>query len=156
MQGLLDAAGPPPGLEPELDSYLRRCADANLMVINVESVPALDNLDSLLAVPGLDGVLIGPHDLSCSLGLPERYDHPGFSPPASGSFSGPAPPAWGGIHFWGDPEQQQRFLDMGANLLIHSGDIMLFRKHLAADLRAMRQAAGLATEAAADPAAVTI
>lgn len=157
LQGLLDAAGPTPALEPEMEAYLRRAADANLMVINVESVPALDNLDSLLAVPGLDGVLIGPHDLSCSLGLPEQYDHPRFLAACERIFlRARAAGVGAGIHFWGDPEQQLRFLDMGANLLIHSGDILLFRKHLAADLRAMRQAAGLAAEAPADPAAVTI
>jgi 2-keto-3-deoxy-L-rhamnonate aldolase RhmA len=157
LQGLLDAAGTSPGLEPELDSYLRRSAEANLMVINVESVPALDNLDSLLAVPGLDGVLIGPHDLSCSLGLPEQYDHPRFLAACERIFRRARAAGVGaGIHFWGEPEQQRRFLDMGANLLIHSGDIMLFRKHLSADLRAMRQTAGLAAEVAADPATVTI
>ena len=37
---------------------------------------ALETLDEILAVPGLDAVLIGPHDLSCSLGFPEDYDHP--------------------------------------------------------------------------------
>ena len=29
-------------------------------------------------MPGLDGVLIGPHDLSCSLGMPEEYGRPEF------------------------------------------------------------------------------
>ena len=27
---------------------------------------------------GVDAVLIGPHDLSCNLGVPEQYDHPKF------------------------------------------------------------------------------
>ena len=35
-------------------------------------------LSAYEAVPGLDAVLIGPHDLSCSLGIPEQYTHPRF------------------------------------------------------------------------------
>lgn len=45
------------------------------MLINVESGPALAALPSLLAVPGLDGVFIGPHDLSVQLGVPEAWGH---------------------------------------------------------------------------------
>lgn len=33
-------------------------------IINVESVPAMERLDELLAVLDLDAVLVGPHDLS--------------------------------------------------------------------------------------------
>ncbi len=43
------------------------------------SPPAvLATLFSYLVRTGLDAVLIGPHDLSCSLGIPEQYDHPRF------------------------------------------------------------------------------
>ena len=45
------------------------------MLINVESGPALASLPSLLAVPSLDGVFIGPHDLSVQLGVPEAWGH---------------------------------------------------------------------------------
>ncbi|HAO66997.1 MAG TPA: aldolase, partial [Verrucomicrobiales bacterium] len=48
-----------------------------------------------------------------------------------------------GIHFWGDVSQQVRFLEMGANFLIHSADILLFQKHLSADLCAIRKTAGI-------------
>jgi len=39
---------------------------------------AIENLDAILSVPGLDAVLIGPHDLSVSLGIPEQYRDPAF------------------------------------------------------------------------------
>ncbi len=35
-------------------------------------------MDEILAVAGLDAVLIGPHDLWTSLGIPEQYDDPRF------------------------------------------------------------------------------
>lgn len=44
-------------------------ADAPLVVVMVESASALDDLDAVLAVEGLDGVYVGPGDLSLALGL---------------------------------------------------------------------------------------
>jgi 4-hydroxy-2-oxoheptanedioate aldolase len=44
-------------------------ADDPLVVVMVESASALDDLDAVLAVEGLDGVYVGPGDLSLSLGL---------------------------------------------------------------------------------------
>jgi 4-hydroxy-2-oxoheptanedioate aldolase len=44
-------------------------SDRPLLVAMVETATALDDLDALLAVGGLDGVYVGPGDLSLSLGL---------------------------------------------------------------------------------------
>ena len=65
-------------IESELESYIKTNNRGNGLVINIESTDAMENLDDLLSVQGVDAVLIGPHDLSCSLGVPEKYDHPDF------------------------------------------------------------------------------
>ncbi|MCV2489267.1 aldolase/citrate lyase family protein [Geodermatophilus sp. YIM 151500] len=44
-------------------------ADQPLVIAMVETATALDDLDAVLAVEGLDGVYVGPGDLSLSLGL---------------------------------------------------------------------------------------
>ena len=44
-------------------------ADQPLLIVMVEAATALDDLDAVLAVEGLDGVYVGPGDLSLSLGL---------------------------------------------------------------------------------------
>jgi 4-hydroxy-2-oxoheptanedioate aldolase len=43
--------------------------DAPLVIVMVETASALDDLDAVLAVDGLDGVYVGPGDLSLSLGM---------------------------------------------------------------------------------------
>ena len=40
----------------------------------IETRRALDQLDDILAVPGIDAVYVGPADLSITLGLPPRMD----------------------------------------------------------------------------------
>jgi len=44
-------------------------ADEPLVIVMVESATALDDLDAILAVEGLDGIYVGPGDLSLSLGM---------------------------------------------------------------------------------------
>lgn len=44
-----------------------------LVIIQVESRTALENLDEMLSVPGVDVALVGPADLSISLGCPGAF-----------------------------------------------------------------------------------
>ncbi|MBT5813643.1 MAG: aldolase [Opitutales bacterium] len=143
LQGILDGGD----VEPELEVYISNGAKERLFIVNIESVPALDALDDILAVPGIDGLLIGPHDLSCSLGIPEKYDDPAFLAACETIFQKARAAGIGaGIHFWGSVEQQERFLRLGANFLIHSADISLFQKHLKNELGAIRNAIGIAPQ----------
>jgi 2-dehydro-3-deoxyglucarate aldolase len=53
-------------------------AQAPLLVAMVEHCRAVDHLDEILNVEGLDALLIGPYDLSASMGLTAQFDHPHF------------------------------------------------------------------------------
>jgi 2-dehydro-3-deoxyglucarate aldolase/4-hydroxy-2-oxoheptanedioate aldolase len=54
-----------------------RAANASVVVIpQIEQVEALNNLDEILAVPGVTTVVIGPNDLAGSLGYPGEPRHP--------------------------------------------------------------------------------
>jgi len=53
-------------------------AQAPLLVAMIEHVNAVENLESILAVEGLDAILIGPYDLSASLGLTAEFEHARF------------------------------------------------------------------------------
>ena len=58
--------------------YLERRNRNSVCIIGIESVPAIENLDNILHVPGIDGIFVGPNDLSISLGIPDQYDHPDY------------------------------------------------------------------------------
>jgi 2-dehydro-3-deoxyglucarate aldolase/4-hydroxy-2-oxoheptanedioate aldolase len=47
-----------------------------MVVLQIETVRALEARDELLSVPGIDAVMIGPVDLSISLGVPGEFEHP--------------------------------------------------------------------------------
>ena len=55
--------------------YLARADEEVLCIVQVETKESVENLDEILAVPGVDAAYIGPADLSLSLGLPPASDH---------------------------------------------------------------------------------
>ena len=57
------------------DSY-RNEAQAPLIIAQIEHIKAVDNLESILSVGGLDATIIGPYDLSASMGLTGDLEHP--------------------------------------------------------------------------------
>lgn len=126
--------------ERELANYLaRRNADSILMV-NIESRPALDALDEILRVPQLDAVIIGPHDLSCSLGIPEQYHHPAFDSAVrqiirKARDAGVAV----GVHYWAIDQIVQWARD-GLNVIIYSSDIRSFAESISTDLQTIKDA----------------
>jgi 2-dehydro-3-deoxyglucarate aldolase len=59
------------------DAY-RTEAQAPLLVAMIEHVRAIDNLEAIVAVEGLDALFIGPYDLSASMGLTGEFGHRDF------------------------------------------------------------------------------
>jgi 2-dehydro-3-deoxyglucarate aldolase len=46
------------------------------VIIQIEHIDAIENIDEILSVSGIDGVFIGPYDLSASMGIPGQFNHP--------------------------------------------------------------------------------
>ena len=61
----------------KFDDYCQE-AQAPLLVTMIESIRAVDELASILQVDGQDAVLIGPYDLSASMGITAQFDNPEF------------------------------------------------------------------------------
>lgn len=51
-------------------------ANENLIILQLEGKEAIDNIEDILSVKGIDIIFIGPYDLSQSLGVPGQVDHP--------------------------------------------------------------------------------
>ncbi|MEO1122882.1 MAG: aldolase/citrate lyase family protein [Cyanobacteria bacterium J06635_15] len=53
-------------------------AQAPLLIAQIEHIRAVENLASILKVEGLDAILVGPYDLSASMGITAQFEHPSF------------------------------------------------------------------------------
>ncbi len=54
--------------------YLEHANEEIACVVMIETAAALDNLEAILSVPGVDAAYVGPSDLSQALGLGPRYE----------------------------------------------------------------------------------
>lgn len=129
--------------QPELQAYLESVNQSNLLIANIESQPAIDQLDEIIALPELDAVLIGPHDLSCSLGCPEDYAHPRFDAAVKTIIQRARNAGKSaGLHYVHGLERHIQLCRYGANLIIHSDCIHLIKEKLSTDLEQLRNELG--------------
>ena len=57
------------------------CGKANddiLLAVQIEHIEAVENIDEILSVSGIDAVFIGPYDLSASMGITGQFEHPEY------------------------------------------------------------------------------
>lgn len=56
--------------------YPQTANDQVCLLVQAESAAAVDNIDAIAATDGVDGVFVGPADLSADMGYPGQPDHP--------------------------------------------------------------------------------
>jgi len=56
--------------------YVATANESVAVIVQAEHADAVQNIESIVRVPGIDGVLVGPYDLSASLGKLGQVDHP--------------------------------------------------------------------------------
>jgi 2-dehydro-3-deoxyglucarate aldolase len=56
------------------EDYKAGKANEIVLIAQIEHVDAVKNLESILAIDGIDGTFIGPYDLSGSMGKPGKYN----------------------------------------------------------------------------------
>jgi len=107
------------GAKPEMDS-----ADRETMVIlQMESRECVDAIHEITAVPGVDAIMVGPFDLSVSLGIPGDFENPVFWEAFDRMVdacrkNGVAP----GVHM-GSLKLLKRAREHGARFLVFSADV---------------------------------
>ena len=55
--------------------YLNERNKDRIFILGIESEPALENLEDLILSAPMDGVFVGPNDLTTSMGIPDELDH---------------------------------------------------------------------------------
>jgi len=132
--------------------YLDVADDEACLLVQAETVTALDNLEAICAVDGVDGVFIGPADLAASMGHRGRPGHPQVQDAieramrtivASGKAAGT---------LTSDPALARRYLALGCTFVAVGVDILLYAsaaRRLAAQFLAPPSAAAPAAPSAA-------
>jgi len=63
------------GYGHDFEEYTSQWNDSSSLIIQIESISAVENIEQLLQFEDVDGVMIGPYDISGSLGIPGQINH---------------------------------------------------------------------------------
>jgi 2-keto-3-deoxy-L-rhamnonate aldolase RhmA len=64
---------------PGFSDYLQWQKVSPVVIVQIEHKDALNHLEEIFSVPGVDGFIIGPYDLSCSMGMSGEFDRIEFT-----------------------------------------------------------------------------
>ncbi|MFN2177579.1 MAG: HpcH/HpaI aldolase family protein [Anaerolineales bacterium] len=64
------------GYGMEFQEYVERANRDTALILQVEHITAVENIDAILDVPGFDALLVGPYDLSGSMGMIGELENP--------------------------------------------------------------------------------
>ena len=62
----------------DFDEYKKWQKTESIVIVQIEHIEGVNNLEAILRTEGVDGFIIGPYDLSASLGIPGEFEHPDF------------------------------------------------------------------------------
>lgn len=61
-----------------MTGYMEVCNQECLLIPQCETLGALEHIEEIAALEGVDGIFIGPFDLSIAMGIPGQFDQPAF------------------------------------------------------------------------------
>ncbi len=133
-------------LSSKTHQFLNRFNRDKYLIIGVESLPAIENLEALITTADVDGVFLGPHDITVSMGIPEEYDNPLFLKTIESVIGRCRKLGVGvGLHtqlLKIDGQVLRSFINAGMNFMINGADIVVMRDAMNAQIRALREITG--------------
>lgn len=124
----------------EVAEKMRRANEETLLIALIETRRGVENVERIAAVDGIDVLWIGHFDLSISLGIPGRFQHPDLQ----GSFDRILAAARSRGKACGlaaaSVEEGRALIARGFRILSYWGDIWIYREALARGIRGIREA----------------
>lgn len=140
LNGILNGTRRP---KDKLSEFFKRFNKDLYLIIGIESVAAINRLEELIAIDGVDGVFLGPHDITCSMEIPEEYEHPEFVKTLLDVIKRCRKAGKGvGIHMDLALPRAKPFLDAGMNFMLNLADIVKMRQIMSSDLKMLRSRLG--------------
>lgn len=119
-----------PFMLTSMTDYLRNANDNTFVIIQVEEEAALEQADEILAVPGVDMLMLGPADYSVLSGFPGEFQHPRVRAAIErvATAARKAGKSWAAT--CGSLQIASQYIEMGARLLFHGCDIVYVKQGL--------------------------
>lgn len=101
----------------DCNQYMRESNEKSVILVQCETAKGVENIDEIVAVDGVDGILVGPLDLSGDLGIFGQYQNPKLKEAAATAIAAARGRGKIAAAFVGDLDQAKDRLSEGANML---------------------------------------
>ena len=117
---------------------LEAANEKTCLVALIESVDAIENIDDIAAVRGVDCLWIGHFDLSCSMGIPGQFDHPDFADAVERVITAGKTHSKPLGRLVSTVDEGAALFQRGFDMILYSMDVGLLRKALTEGVAEMR------------------
>jgi 4-hydroxy-2-oxoheptanedioate aldolase len=127
----IDGANPDmPYCSMRADEYTAMANRETFIIIQIEQPSALDHVEAIAKVPGVDLLLLGPADFSVLSGIPGQFDHPNIvaAKQRVAAAARNAGKHWATLA--SSKESVQNALELGARMVCYGADILMVKRGL--------------------------
>ena len=124
-----------------IPGYLKQAGEEMCLLVQIETLRGLENLKEIAAVPGVDGLFIGPADLSAAMGHLGDMTHPDVLAASERSIADIRGAGKAAGVLMGDEALVRRYLELGCSFVAVGADAVLFAQavdRLATKFKALR------------------
>lgn len=109
----------------DLPSYFAKRNKETLLIPQCETPESLEIIEEIVALEGVDGIFVGPFDLTIALGIPAQFDHPIFKKALDRIYKACRDANKFALIFGGDAEQAREYREYGFDAVTCSMDATL-------------------------------
>ena len=113
-----------------IDAYVREANEQTFVLIQLEDQPAVDRAEEILAVEGVDAIMLGPADFTVLSGIPGQFDHP----LVTAAVEKIARAAQNTGKHWASTAasiaKSREMIELGARIILHNADLIILKQGL--------------------------
>lgn len=111
-----------------LRSYMEKSNEKLLVLPQCETAEALAAIEEIVAIEGLDGIFIGPFDLSISMGIPAEFDNPVFQAALDRILTACKKAGKLCMIYTNNPAESRKYLAAGYDAVANSIDTVVYKE----------------------------
>ncbi len=121
--------------------YLNNRHKDHIFIMGIESEPAANRLDELLECAEIDGIFVGPNDLTTSLGIPDEVDNPIYLDVLKNVIETGEKHGVPTMVHQQSIETSTKAIELGARFVLHSSEVGILLKGIQNDFAQLREIA---------------
>jgi len=129
------------GYGSNFDTYFNSINSESIVIVQIEHKEAVENISEIVKVKGVDGVIIGPYDMSASYGIPGKLNH-NIIRRAEKSIRDAVDKqkiALGTHAVWPMLENVEKNIKEGFTFIAYSTDMIMLQYHFSNDVKKIKE-----------------